>query len=108
MRSSEARSGFRDAGLWMGSRWSEEGFISRVQIKIMRRADTSTRLAVTGLGIICAIGRDQSEVWQSIVESRVGIGKLTKFPGETFPTDIAAEVEGDLGDVLTIGGREAK
>src|SRR3954467_997081 len=65
----------------------------------MRVADTTTRLAVTGLGIICSIGRNRSEVWQSIIESRAGIGKLTKFPGETFPTDVAAEV-GDIDDLL--------
>src|SRR5258708_1249802 len=74
----------------------------------MRRADTSTRLAVTGIGIICSIGRNQTEVWRSIIESRSGIGALTKFPGDTFPTDIAAEVEGDLDDALEIDGREAK
>ena len=74
----------------------------------MRRADTSTRIAVTGLGIICSIGRNQSEVWRSIVESRAGIGKLTKFPGEAFPTDIAAQVDDDLNDMLPIGGREAR
>jgi len=60
----------------------------------MRKADTTTRLAVTGVGIICSIGRNRSEVWRSIVESRAGIGKLSKFPGETFPTDVAAEVGG--------------
>ena len=74
----------------------------------MRKADTSTRLAVTGIGIICSIGRNQDEVWRSIIESRSGIGELTKFPGDTFPTDIAAEVEGDLDDALAIDGREAK
>ena len=58
----------------------------------MRKPDTSIRLAVTGVGIICSIGRNRDEVWRSIVESRAGIGKLTQFPGETFPTDIAAEV----------------
>ncbi|HVR38198.1 MAG TPA: beta-ketoacyl-[acyl-carrier-protein] synthase family protein [Thermoanaerobaculia bacterium] len=58
----------------------------------MRTPDLATRIAVTGAGIICAIGRNKGEVWQSIVESRDGIGKLTRFPGETFPTDIAAEV----------------
>src|SRR5882762_1865194 len=73
----------------------------------MRKADTSTRLAVTGVGIICSIGRNRSEVWRSIVESRAGIGKLTKFPGETFPTDVAAEV-GDLDDLLPIDSREAR
>src|SRR5258706_13130563 len=73
----------------------------------MRRADTSTRLAITGVGIICSIGRNRSEVWRSIVESRAGIGKLTKFPGETFPTDVAAEV-GDIDDLLPIDSPEAR
>jgi 3-oxoacyl-[acyl-carrier-protein] synthase II len=73
----------------------------------MRKADTSTRLAITGVGIICSIGRNRSEVWRSILESRAGIGKLTKFPGETFPTEVAAEV-GDLDDLLPIDGREAR
>jgi 3-oxoacyl-[acyl-carrier-protein] synthase II len=73
----------------------------------MRKVDTTTRLAVTGLGIICSIGRNRSEVWRSIVESRAGIGKLSRFPGETFPTDAAAEV-GAIDDLLPIAGREAK
>lgn len=62
----------------------------------MRKPDLSTRIAVTGVGVICSIGRDQDEVWRSLVEARAGIGKLTRFPGETFPTDIAAEVQGEL------------
>jgi len=74
----------------------------------MRRAEPSIRLAVTGLGIICSIGRNQTEVWRSIVESRAGIGALTKFPGETFPTNLAAQVDDDLDDLLPIGRREAR
>lgn len=74
----------------------------------MRKPDLNTRLAVTGAGIICSIGRNQGEVWQSICESRAGIGKLTRFPGETFPTDIAAEVIGEIGPMLPIGKREAR
>ena len=62
----------------------------------MRKADPSIRIAVTGAGVVCSIGRNKDEVWSSIVESRAGIGALTRFPGETFPTDIAAEVTGDL------------
>jgi 3-oxoacyl-[acyl-carrier-protein] synthase II len=62
----------------------------------MRAPDLSTRIAVTGAGVVCSIGRNKDEVWRSIVESRAGIGKLTRFPGETFPTDIAAEVTGAL------------
>lgn len=62
----------------------------------MRTADPSIRIAVTGAGIICSIGRNKDEVWRSIVETRAGIAKLTRFPGEVFPTDIAAQIEGDL------------
>jgi 3-oxoacyl-[acyl-carrier-protein] synthase II len=58
----------------------------------VRSPDPSVRIAVTGAGIICSIGRNKEEVWQSIVGARAGIAKLTRFAGETFPTDIAAEV----------------
>jgi len=74
----------------------------------MRKPDPNVRIAVTGAGIICAIGRNKAEVWESIVESRDGIAKLTRFPGETFPTDIAAQVVDDLAPMLPISRREAK
>jgi 3-oxoacyl-[acyl-carrier-protein] synthase II len=74
----------------------------------MRKPDPSIRVAITGAGIICAIGRNKDEVWQSIRESRAGIGKLTAFPGETFPTDTAAEVAGDIGAMLPGRKRDAK
>jgi 3-oxoacyl-[acyl-carrier-protein] synthase II len=74
----------------------------------MRKPDLTTRLAITGAGIICSIGRNKDEVWRSIVESRAGIGKLTKFPGESFPTDIAAEVGDSMESMLPISKREAK
>jgi 3-oxoacyl-[acyl-carrier-protein] synthase II len=72
----------------------------------MRQPDKNVRIAVTGVGIICSIGRNKDEVWRSIRESRAGISKLTRFPGETFPTDMAAEVGGELQ--LPISRREAK
>lgn len=74
----------------------------------MRKPDLNVRLAVTGMGIICSIGRNQREVWQSIRESRAGIAKLTRFPGETFPTDIAAEVECDLDALLPMSRKQAR
>jgi 3-oxoacyl-[acyl-carrier-protein] synthase II len=62
----------------------------------VRIPDLDTRIAVTGAGIVCSIGRNKSEVWQAIVESRAGIAKLTRFEGETFPTDLAAEANVEL------------
>lgn len=72
----------------------------------MRKPDPSTRIAVTGAGILCAIGRDKEEVWRSIRESRDGIGPLIRLAGETFPTNLAAEVRDELR--LPISKREAK
>src|SRR5438045_2021648 len=74
----------------------------------MRRADPAVRIAVTGAGIICAIGRNKDEVWRSITESRHGITKLTRFPGETFLTDVAAQAEENLTPMLPISRRDAK
>ncbi|HEX8152622.1 MAG TPA: beta-ketoacyl-[acyl-carrier-protein] synthase family protein [Thermoanaerobaculia bacterium] len=74
----------------------------------MRKPDLSTRIAVTGAGIICSIGRNKEEVWAAIEESRAGIGPLTRFAGETFPTDIAAEVVESIASLLPISSREAK
>lgn len=66
----------------------------------MRASEADSRLAVTGLGIICSIGRNQEEVWESITESRAGINPLAKFAGETFPTTLAAEVEENLAPLI--------
>jgi len=62
----------------------------------MRKPDLGTRIAITGAGIVCSIGRNKEEVWASILESRAGMARLTHFPGETFPADVAAEAKGDV------------
>jgi 3-oxoacyl-(acyl-carrier-protein) synthase len=74
----------------------------------MRKPDLNIRVAVTGAGIICSIGSNKGEVWRSICESRAAIRKLTRFRGESFPTDLAAEVEGDIQKLLPIGKRAAR
>lgn len=74
----------------------------------MRKPDPSVRVVVTGLGIVCAIGRNQREVWDSIVAARDGIGPLTHFPGESFPTDIAAEVTGEVVSELPLSRSEKR
>ena len=71
----------------------------------MRKPDPDIRIAITGAGILCSIGRNKDEVWNAIVESRAGIRKLTRFPGETFPTDLAGEVD---EPALSVPRRDAK
>lgn len=71
----------------------------------MKNSDSQMRLAITGMGIICSIGRNQHEVWESIGASRAGIEPLSRFPGESFPTNLAAEAAPDL--YALIGGPRA-
>jgi 3-oxoacyl-[acyl-carrier-protein] synthase II len=66
----------------------------------MRNSDSEVRLAITGMGIICSIGRNQSEVWDSITSSRAGIAPMVRFGGESFPTNLAAEAESDLYELM--------
>lgn len=70
----------------------------------MRIPEPTTRIAITGAGIICSIGRNQAEVWESIVAARAGIAPLTGFPNDTFPTDIAAQAQLES----SLSPREAK
>jgi 3-oxoacyl-[acyl-carrier-protein] synthase II len=58
----------------------------------MKVVDRETRLAITGIGILCAIGGNQQQVWEAIIASRDGVAPLGSFPGEVFPTSVAAEV----------------
>lgn len=62
----------------------------------MRKADRTIRIAATGAGVICSIGQNKEQVWESILATREGIGPLSRFPGETFPTTLAAQVAEEL------------
>ncbi len=73
----------------------------------MRPPDPNVRIAVTGAGILCSIGRNREEVWRSILEARAGIGPLTRFPGEEFPTALAAEA-GEVPSLARDGRRHSR
>jgi 3-oxoacyl-[acyl-carrier-protein] synthase II len=74
----------------------------------MRVVNRETRLAITGVGILCSVGSNQQQVWESIVASRGGVAPLKGFPGETFPTDIAAEVADRLDRLDGLSGRQVR
>jgi 3-oxoacyl-[acyl-carrier-protein] synthase II len=52
------------------------------------------RIAVTGLGIVCALGRDRHEVWSSALEGRRGFRRVESFDSAGCRADFAAEVRG--------------
>ena len=50
------------------------------------------RVVVTGMGMVTPLGRDLESTWQALLAGRSGVGPITLFDAETFPTRIAAEV----------------
>jgi len=54
---------------------------------------TLARVAVTGVGVICSLGRNQREYWANMLEGRRGIGKLDLFDASGCLSDIAAQAD---------------
>ena len=52
------------------------------------------RVVVTGLGLICGVGLNSTEVWQNIVAGKSGVAKIAAFDASNFACQIAAEVKG--------------
>jgi 3-oxoacyl-[acyl-carrier-protein] synthase II len=55
------------------------------------------RVAITGIGMICALGTQREAVWEHMLAGHCGIGPVTLFDTEGYRSRIAAEV--DLSDV---------
>jgi 3-oxoacyl-[acyl-carrier-protein] synthase II len=52
------------------------------------------RVAITGIGIFCSIGKNVEEFLQSLKEGRTGIGPVTLFDTSKYPSKIGAEIRG--------------
>ncbi len=52
------------------------------------------RIVVTGVGMITPLGIGVDKSWNSLLEGKSGIRKITLFDASQFPTQIAGEVEG--------------
>jgi 3-oxoacyl-[acyl-carrier-protein] synthase II len=50
------------------------------------------RVAITGIGLLTAIGASREECWNHLVAGRCGIGPLTLFDSEGYRSRIAAQV----------------
>jgi 3-oxoacyl-[acyl-carrier-protein] synthase II len=65
-----------------------------------RRGDG--RVVVTGVGIVCALGSNQRQVWGALMEGRTGIGALEGIDAAGCLSDRAAQVR-RLPDVPGLG-----
>ena len=67
----------------------------------------TTRVVVTGIGIISPLGLDRKTTWGGLLVGRSGVGQITSFDTEGFETTIAAEVK-DFDATPHVGKKEAR
>ncbi len=71
-------------------------------------ASTSARrVVITGIGLICALGRTTASVWQSLLAGQSGVSRITGFDASAFACQIAAEVR-DFDPLNFIEKKEVK
>jgi 3-oxoacyl-[acyl-carrier-protein] synthase II len=67
----------------------------------------SKRVAITGLGIFCSIGKNAEEFFQSLKGGRSGIGSISLFDTSKYPCKIGAEIR-DYQPEKFFGKKELK
>lgn len=55
---------------------------------------TRKRVVITGMGAVTPLGNNVADTWQNLCKGNSGIGPITIFDAETFPTKIAGEIKG--------------
>jgi len=51
------------------------------------------RVVVTGLGAVCAIGKNKDEYWKNLIRGKCGIGKIDLFDTKEHRTQTGAQVK---------------
>jgi len=51
------------------------------------------RVAITGIGLVSALGSTRDETWRNLVDGKCGVGPLTLFDSDGFRSRIAAQVD---------------
>ncbi len=65
------------------------------------------RVVVTGLGLVCGVGRTVSEVWEGLLAGRSGMAEIKAFDLTGHAVRFAAEVK-DFDPLLFIDKKEAR
>ena len=65
------------------------------------------RVVVTGCGAISSVGNSVAEMWDSVVNGRCGLDRVTRFNPEGFRTQIAGELK-DFDITKYMSAKEAK
>jgi len=62
----------------------------------MRTPESGTRVVVTGVGVVSALGLDERSFWDGMLAGRCGIRPLRKFDATACRTRVASEVDDAL------------
>ncbi len=65
------------------------------------------RVVVTGIGVVSPVGTGRENFWNNLLDGKSGIGPITKFNTDDYPTKIAGEVK-DFDPGLYMDKKEAK
>ena len=65
------------------------------------------RVVVTGLGLLCGVGRNAGQVWEGLLAGRSGMAEIKAFDLTGHPVRFAAEVK-DFDPLLFIDKKEAR
>ena len=68
---------------------------------------TYRRVVVTGIGLICGVGKTAPEVWEGLLAGRSGMAEIKAFDLTGHPVRFAAEVK-DFDPLLFIEKKEAR
>lgn len=58
-----------------------------------RGGSVTRRVAITGIGLVTALGVTREETWRRLVEGACGVGPLTVFDSQGYRSQVAAEVD---------------
>jgi 3-oxoacyl-[acyl-carrier-protein] synthase II len=65
------------------------------------------RVVVTGLGLVCGVGKTASELWEGLLAGRSGMAEIKAFDLTGHPVRFAAEVK-DFDPLVFIDKKEAR
>ena len=65
------------------------------------------RVVVTGLGLVCGVGKTAPEVWDGLMAGKSGMAEIKAFDLTGHPVRFAAEVK-DFDPLLFIDKKEAR
>lgn len=66
------------------------------------------RVAVTGIGLVCALGLDRETAWRGLLEGRCGIGDLTLFAAAGYRSAKVAQVPPAFDEAASLSRRQRR